>query len=621
MDSVTARRTSACFFVFSILITLLASGASAQVARVAALQQRAEKRSGGNWQQVGVGAGLGVGDALRTGKRSKADVKFGDGSLLRLGQLSSMEIRTTRTVNMLSGQLLYAALHPARVLAGAGEAEIKGSVALITRNDDGSTEFTLYSGTMNVITPRQQVALPPGFWVEARPDGTLGPLRFATPFGFAGSAGARGAPGSTGGNDLTEPPIDGPYVGSDINVRVRTTPERLTLDQNTNQTIAHSDPEIGASNPFGNSPQQGDGSPFPVPFPTPPQPVPTSFPPVASMHRSSSAVRVADSGADPIVGGIPAPDEGVLTSQQNLSSLDLEAALNHIDMTNRDLGAITGGDVALVAALQDEGGQAWGARLHTFSSKGRWFLDLAAVPLRLRFHTPTGPTTQNASAISSAFIAYREERGEVQIGRQRFMQGPTQATLFGSLVRQGGREVMDAVRISPNLGRRQRLEIAYLYDSFVRNLPYRAPTGQRGYYARYARQQRFANIGVNVLGYNSAPVPTTTGITADFAVPLLHDKLELYGEFGRDPFRRQLRTVGLNLPWLYERTDLDVYLEYANLRASSTAGRPPTELALRVYRALGDNVNIVAALSRFYRTDTALTIGLSVGARTVTHGQ
>ncbi|MBV9470641.1 MAG: FecR domain-containing protein, partial [Abitibacteriaceae bacterium] len=196
----------------------------AQVARVAALERVTERKVGADapWRQAHNGDALNVNDRFRTGKRSKADLKFTDGSLLRLGQLSSVEIRSAKGVTLMGGQLLYAALKPGRVLAGAATAEIKGSVAIVTMNPDDSAEFSLFSGAMDVVAPKGTVPLPPGHWVTAFPDGSLSEIRVAPPLEFAFGSFLP---------DLTEQPSDSPFVGSDANVRLRAAPQRLGLEQ------------------------------------------------------------------------------------------------------------------------------------------------------------------------------------------------------------------------------------------------------------------------------------------------------------------------------------------------------------------------------------------------------
>lgn len=101
--------------------------ARAQVARVSSVERTVEKRGrSARWHAARAGTALNVGDRLRTGRRSKADVKFVDGSILRLGQMSSIEIQSGRRVRLTSGKMLFAHLKPGRVLTSSGTAQVKG---------------------------------------------------------------------------------------------------------------------------------------------------------------------------------------------------------------------------------------------------------------------------------------------------------------------------------------------------------------------------------------------------------------------------------------------------------------------------------------------------------------
>jgi len=236
--------------------------------------------------------------------------------------------------------------------------------------------------------------------------------------------------------------------------------------------------------------------------------------------------------------------------------------------------------------------------------------------VRAQFGENGGKSTRNFSAVSDLSLTYSDGWGEAQVGRQRFLSGPTQATIYGSLVRSGGREIMDAVRISPRIGDNYSLEAAYLYDAFPRKLPYRISGNQSGFYGRFATYQSFGNFGLNVLKYSDSDVEDTTGATLDFSLPIVRDKVEFYGEVGRDPFRRRLTTFGVLLPFVYENTGWDVYLETAKLRDSRVANAPPTEYSVRGYKKLSEHLNVVAAVSRFSGQSTKVLVGFSLGART-----
>ena len=88
--------------------------AQSPLAKLTKVQQKVEVSSGkgASFRAITQGASIGRGSVVRTGRRSKADVKFSDGSLVRLGQLSSIEVRGPRNVQVGSGQALISWLSP-----------------------------------------------------------------------------------------------------------------------------------------------------------------------------------------------------------------------------------------------------------------------------------------------------------------------------------------------------------------------------------------------------------------------------------------------------------------------------------------------------------------------------
>ena len=615
-------------------VILWSNASFAQVARVTASQRSTEKKSGeANWLSAGVGANLGGADRFRTGKRSKADLKFRDGSLVRLGQLSYLEMRGAKQMKLTRGQLLFVALKPGRVLAGAAAAAIKGSVALIQyknyKNSEGRqtqvAEFYLYNGAMDIITALKTISLSPGQMATVFPNGSI-EIGTAPPLQYFG--------GEKNPDILTKPNSLA-FAGSPAQKDWRDDPERIERD--------HDFPAYFNSDNFGDV----EGDSFPAP-PLPPvvfQETPRLFPGSPVLQAAStldngqpstgalqtqspllfsettkfgSGVRLARADDD-------APSDARSTLEivdaaveEGEFDLDAGAAYKHLGEAELDDGHQFGGDASLLAAAASSGAYAYGARLHGFAARDKWFLDGAYTPLgvRAQFDENGGKRTRNFSAVSDLSLTYSDGWGEAQIGRQRFLSGPTQATIYGSLVRAGGREIMDAARISPRIGDNYSLEMAYLYDAFPRKLPYRISGNQSGFYGRLATYQSFGNFGLNVLKYSDSEVDDTTGATVDFSLPIVRDKVEFYGEVGRDPFRRRLTTFGLLLPFVYEKTGWDVYLETAKLRDSRVADAPPTEYSVRGYKRMSEHVNVVAALSHFSGQSTKFLIGFSLGART-----
>ncbi|HEX8552541.1 MAG TPA: FecR domain-containing protein [Abditibacteriaceae bacterium] len=617
--------------VLCVLFGFFGRSSRAQtVARVAKIQRIAEMKNGdAAWKRAGVGTALAVQNRVRTGKRSKADIKFSDGSLLRLGQLSSVEFRSAKGVTLTGGQLLFAALKPGRVLAGNAAAEIKGSVAVIRLNPDNSVDAELFLGATDIVTEKGTVSLKPGQGITAFPDGTFSRIRAASPRAYL-----RGAASS----ELLDEPNDAPFTGSAAQIPTRTAPERTATE--TYQGLGRGPAIIdNYANPFVLPKSR---SPFDRPFPDPLPPLPdsdstanniriarTRSSQVTQRHRPAlennflgalpalvlaprPSMRLAQIPAATEAGVPRALDAANDAANPENDDLDIAAAQKHLEEIERGDGQASGVDAALIGVLGDGGTALYGGQLHGYLTRGKFLFDATIQPLRLR---NPGGGTQDYSAVSSAHVLYRDSWGDVQLGRQRFAAGPTQATLFGSLVRQGSREVMDALRIKPRLKPGFTAEAAYLIDAYPRNLPYRVSGRQEGLYGRAGVQRSFGNFAVNALSYRDAN--TSTGVTLDFAVPLVRNEVELYGEFGRDVFKRRLTTVGLAFPVLYDRAGIDFALEYARLGSSSRTPRPPSELAARVYKRIGNNVNVVASLSRFSGAvrDTSLVVGVSVGAR------
>lgn len=558
----------------ALIGTHSAQVAQAQVARVAATQRITEKRAGagGAWVDAGTGTNLGINDRFRTGKRSKADVKFTDGSLLRLGQLSSIEVRNAKDVSLLGGQLLFSALRPGRVLAGTAAAEIKGSVGIIALNEDGSSEFELHTGAMDVVTPEGRVELRPGMSIKVRADGTLSAIRSTLPLSF--------------NPDLLEAPSNSPTVGSPVAARERAQPARSVLTGNAQRAAAG---DLSPDRP----------SPFPTVFPTtPPGTVTALRAGTLSTTRSSALSGTKYAAAQVAESPLPSTND-----------LDTRAATSHLNDADPNRGSSSSGDFRLIGVYGDGGRYAYGGRLSASGGQGPWLTELELTPLRV--NTGSG-RTRDLSTISGGSVTYRLRRTQIKAGRQRFLEGPTQAAVLGSMVRQGGRETMDALNITHQMGS-GRLQVAYLYDAFPRNFPFQRAGSQKGWYGRYSIQRPIGNFGLNVLNYRNAPVSSGTGVTFDFAVPLIRNQVELYGELGRDPFKRRLTTVGVSLPGLYDATDFDVYLEYASTGKGGTAANLPSELALLVFRRLGPHTNLLVAVNRFSDLGTRFTLGLSTG--------
>ena len=101
---------------------------------------------------------------------------------------------------------------------------------------------------------------------------------------------------------------------------------------------------------------------------------------------------------------------------------------------------------------------------------------------------------------------------------------------------------------------------------------------------------------------------TDVGASLDFSVSALKGKLDLYGEIGRDTQDRDLLTLGAYFPGLYQRYDLDVFLEWSDVTDFRFARN--SELLLRAYRPLSDDLHAFLAAGKRADGDEVYGIGL-----------
>lgn len=620
---------------FSIV---LVTTSQAQVGSVGAVERVVEKRAGaGGWAATKKGTSLNTGDALRTGKRSKADALFNDGSLVRLGQLSSLVIESGNAeatrVKLEDGRVIFVKKRnsggTSRVLTGTGAAEIKGSVVYVRATKEGA-EYINYSGNITVVglnaagAETRRVVLPEGRSVKTFVGGELSPITSAAPFGSQ--------------TEMIDAPVDSPFPGSKQQIISRNLPGIAAIDT----ALPSNNPETQINtrvNPFIPRAPLPDGQPpFGGPFPPPNNtPIPTPTTPgtaglqfarrlitgrgdstttVSSGNRSMAArinapILIAQAPAPPIDAGQAAGNTAVTLTD------DFRPTYKHLEEVDWKLGKVNGVDYRATAFVGNNSLRAGIGQIHGFVREGTFWADLAVNPQDIRFDTPTRRIRRNNLVVSHATLSYQAKSASLIAGRQRFLTGPIRASYFGSMTRVGGREIMDAVRFIPRLNKNYGAEISYLYDAYPRELSAGARGNQQGFLGRVYTLQRYGNFGLNFLRYSDSPVPDRTGITLDFSIPVITKKLEFYGEVGTDPFKRKLRTFGFTSPLLFERTGFDLYIERAKLSTTASAAGIGEEWAVRLYKPVSSHIDFVGAYNRFSGGNSSLLIGLSVGGQAV----
>lgn len=129
------------------------------------------------------------------------------------------------------------------------------------------------------------------------------------------------------------------------------------------------------------------------------------------------------------------------------------------------------------------------------------------------------------------------------------------------------------------------------------------PLGEREGSAWYVRAQRpvgGGQVGVNWLEQAGAG----SGLTCDVSWPAIPGTLDLYAEFGDDPHGAHLDTIGVYWPWLYQNSGLDVFME-----RSRRHGYPSTT-SLLAYRGFEDDLDALGLVRRVAGGDWEFGLGV-----------
>ncbi|NCO36024.1 MAG: hypothetical protein AUJ92_14505 [Armatimonadetes bacterium CG2_30_59_28] len=608
-----------------------------QVAKVTVVMHVVQHaKTGAAWTASKVGTQLGNGDKVRTGQRSKAEVRFDDKSVVRLAALSDIVVRAGKDISLNKGKIFGNFKSPGKIKSGSVVANVKGTTFTLTRLPDGSFEIILYDGGLSIDTPLgsnefnvqpggqpQKIIIPP----QPAPEDVEEGVEEGT--GIIASD----APDSV----LIDPDIDVPPPGTTV---------YETPGSNTQLNIKEGTLQINDGAKKEDEKEAGEiiqqtGIDFVDPPPPPPLPDPGDetggigviVKNIKSHVQANPGVaRVVCQKAQSFNGAIPmglrdklrqlkmsgfqippnTADIGLRSQTGTGDSAAYEAGKSGGKASTSALASATMGALpqyfaphidAELSAFVFEGGSSLGGRTHVNGMNDGYYWDFAVAPTTL-FENGV------EADLTDAFVARRtEELGTFIAGRQRFLKGPVQNTIFGTLIRQFGRDIQDAVTwIAPPMIQRSELQLSYLVDAYPSGLPTAVSGLQGGWYARLSYQTpKFGNFALNL---SNDEFSDHTGMTVDFGVPLLPNEIDLYGEVGWDNFNGNIRTFGLYFGGLFQRYGVDMFLEHAALNRTINGTFVPTETLLRVYRKFTDQYSAVLLVDKKSGSNVDLGIGV-----------
>jgi hypothetical protein len=555
------------------------------------------------WQDARLGAPLEEGDRLRTGRRSKAGMRFRDGSAVRVDELSEVVVRGgTRDATVNRGALYGSYRGPGTVSGGYAVAAVKGT-QFEFRTRGKATRVRCYTGVVYVGEAGADVragAADGGTGDTLVDDALIGQTRpwVGTTLRLMSGPDAGQQRTITGFDAATGVvTVDRPFAhpagpGVDYLLTTRADLTVVVLNPGTETTVREGQPPSPPRRAFPLAFAGGEEHPW---FEELVEGRSVNVYPGSLQHtedqqtawvldeaiektgglqegfgdvnvlRQKPARQQPPGGGAEIIIGVPSQPTGPTGPTDQVPAPIRSPGLSAVRSARGSQLAASGEgtptsppnreprgtsrsgatwDVEPYSFAADEGETVGGqARLRGIS--GRLLAEVGG-----RFADFAG---NDESDLTEALLLYRSGRwGDLKAGRQHLFVGPTNNSELGTLM---GFNTADAAVWSAPAGSRLGWSVGYLADS--------APLQGDGFSGWYGRGQGALGgglWGVTLLTANRAG--GGLGATADLSLPLLRDRLDAYVEAGRDPFDHDLVTGGFYFPGLFQRTGVDTFLEY-----------------------------------------------------------
>jgi len=580
---------------------------AATVATITAIVLDVTYQTGPNnaWTKCQVGTQLGSGSRVRTAARSKVEIKFPSGSIVRLSPRTDLVLTSVGSdqCKLVSGQVLANAVKGSNLrIEGAsgtaavqgtwvlfdgamldvwqGEAELRTGVGVRQVGDQEQagvrhtrvplrTDQGIEAGTVSATITEQNLVVTyqaANGWELLATDlyaGTAIPdsgVADGFPYSHPGLGGVAEDIHSIALQDI------GVSFGQAIYLAAHAALRRATeAGEDATGWGEGTEYDAGPSMYFTFNPVT-EGDTFPWSFPTGvPQPWwdglqagnNTQSTPGTSVGQSMREARVAsDLARMRTLAGQPTAGDFAIgvqslgltpgASAANFGALELGAAIAGAEGFDRLGRRFYGPDTRVdVVGLIHDGGSLVGSRTRVTGVYDDFYFELGGQV----FSEFAGEWN---TSVSEAMVWWRQDTTDIVAGRQHYLEGPVNNNSLGSLF---DTITFDGVRIDSQQDGID-LSLAWL-DRYDHNMV-QAGEG-RGWLGRVSSPVQGGQVGATVLYEGNVG----TGCSFDFSYPVLPGKLDLYGEIGDDPWGQNMQTWGVYFPSLYRTSQIDLFVEYA----------------------------------------------------------
>jgi len=497
------RKTLCLVMLLLMASSYLHAATSAKItAVVLEVYWRANPAAG--WARARVGTILPSGAQVRTGKRSACQIRFSDGSVVRLSAQTDMTVSKLASKDMSLGRgRLYA-----NVVKGSGGATVRGGSGVASiKGTTWTNEVTGDSFTTSVLNGEVHVQLT----IDGQAtDFTLGALDQLAP-DMGGVQSLLDLPASDFIEQVFLPWYRRLAEGDQV-LATTEDMERLGVLAEHLQDILQTISQLGE--------QQGNG---------------------LIIDLTSSASAKASQRSAPMLASLGFAPPTAMLEVPPLTLAQLSPTENRV-LGKRFMGPDVKVDIFGLWG-DGPGASVGGMRVRPRAVWNSLYFEVGATgwsSFRSDWHT----------YLTEAFVMAQPKCGKVTLGRQHILSGPVNNSSLGTLF---GYDTTDGVRFQPQLGD-WKFDVAYLSDLF----PLRAFDAS-GWYTRAQTNLWRAQVAANYLHQGGAG----DGVSVDLSLPVLEGRWDAYGEFGDDPYGRHLETWGSYFPGLYQTDDIDLFVEYA----------------------------------------------------------
>lgn len=137
-----------------------------------------QARAGAAWNKASANMALYPGMTLRTGANSRSELRYTDGSVVRLGSRTILRVRASKDLRLLRGKTWIKKQHNQkdrmRVRTPIAVASVIGTELFVSHSDQNVSHVTTLNGVVEVTTDKGETKkVGPGEWVEIEPDKPL----------------------------------------------------------------------------------------------------------------------------------------------------------------------------------------------------------------------------------------------------------------------------------------------------------------------------------------------------------------------------------------------------------------------------------------------------------------